>query len=374
VARAVHYAHQRGLLHRDLKPANVLLDAQGQPHVTDFGLAKRVKEDGKASQSMAIVGTASYMAPEQAAGRGREIGPAADVYALGAILYELLTGRPPFQGDGALQILQAHLTQEPPRPPGMPEPLWIVVERCLRKDPAQRPSAVSLARALRVVAAGVGVHAAPAAVDAALAVGALLVPPQQPAQVPGTGGPLGGAEPSQAFAPHYDPAAATQVLPGGHPAADGTRILPAEGTRMMPPTQPTQVMPGTAPQQPMNQPPAAQPDAAHPWQTQLRAARDRNQQTQVFAAQEYEPPQPAPREPEPEPRARREPRPRSRNRMYIPGLGCLKGCLMVLVILAIAALALWNFTPLPRYWNDVHSWFDQASSWVSSTWHSVTGK
>src|SRR5262249_52088088 len=126
VARAVHHAHQRGLIHRDLKPGNILIDKDGQPHVADFGLAKRLTGDGRLTVSGAIIGTPSYRAPEQAAAR-KGLSVAADVYSLGAILFELLTGRPPFQAPTPLDVLLQVINQEPPRPcslnPGVPRDL-----------------------------------------------------------------------------------------------------------------------------------------------------------------------------------------------------------------------------------------------------------
>jgi serine/threonine protein kinase len=105
-SRAVHHAHQRGIVHRDLKPSNLLIDAQGEPHLTDFGLAKLLEGDGNVSQSAAVLGTPGYMSPGQAAGRNRELTTSVDIYGLGAILYELITGRPPFTGDSTMEVLR----------------------------------------------------------------------------------------------------------------------------------------------------------------------------------------------------------------------------------------------------------------------------
>jgi hypothetical protein len=153
LARAVQAAHQAGVLHRDLKPANVLLTRDNVPKITDFGLAKQLGEPGPTC-SGAILGTPAYMAPEQAGGKSREVGPAADVYALGAILYECLTGRPPFRGETPLDILRQVMSDapEPPRRlrPDVPAALESICLHCLQKQPSRRyPTAAALAADLQ---------------------------------------------------------------------------------------------------------------------------------------------------------------------------------------------------------------------------------
>ncbi|MGW4234189.1 serine/threonine-protein kinase [Streptomyces sp. NPDC004980] len=410
IADALAASHADGVVHRDLKPANVLLDERNgemHPMLTDFGIARLADSPGL-TRTHEFVGTPAYVAPESAEGRPQT--SAVDIYGAGILLYELVTGRPPFAGGTALEVLHRHLSEEPRRPTTVPEPLWTVIERCLRKDPDQRPSAVNLARALRTVGAGIGVHANSAQIAAAEGVGALLAPDPAPAAVPET---PGAADPTQVLpsnAGSYDPSAATSVMrqtPGGH----------ADPTSVMPPVPPRPDGP-------------PRPDEPHPWQSQLQAARDRNEQTQVQyldpsqdplrrrpqrqqqqspqqdrqppqrqqqrpqpqqpqpqRAQQYPPQQQPqryqpqqhqpqrqqyapPQQPAPQQPAPRQPRQRSSNPMRIPGLGCLKGCLFTVLLLVVASWLIWELTPLQDwvaqgkgYWEAIGDGISSVTQW-----------
>ncbi|MFH9065442.1 serine/threonine-protein kinase [Streptomyces coeruleorubidus] len=431
IADALAASHADGVVHRDLKPANVLLqqyDGRMHPLLTDFGIARLADSPGL-TRTQEFVGTPAYVAPESAEGRPQT--SAVDIYGAGILLYELVTGRPPFSGGSALEVLHQHLSAEPRRPSTVPDPLWTIIERCLRKNPDERPSAENLARGLRVVAEGIGVHANSAQIAAAEGVGALLVPDPAPAPVPDMSG---AADPTQVLpqgAGSYDPNAATSVMPhtgGPAGAADPTAVLPNRGA-----ADPTAVMPPVPPGSPGHPGQQGQqggPEDPHPWQNQLRAARDRNEQTQVqyldpnedplrrrpqrqVARPQQQPPQrgrrpqpgpgyghpqqqqpqqyaPQPQRPQPPQRYAppappqqpqqpqqpqrpqrepRQPRQRSANRMRIPGLGCLKGCLFTIVILFVAGWLIWELSPLQEWIGTGKGYWDQLTDWFST----VTG-
>jgi tRNA A-37 threonylcarbamoyl transferase component Bud32 len=167
IAEAVQFAHQHGVLHRDLKPQNIMLDANGRPRVTDFGLAKVLAGDSTLTNTGAVMGSPCYMSPEQARGRNDLVGPASDVYSLGAILYELLTGRPPFSGKTPMDTLSQVVNNELPRPrsinPDAPVDLETICLKCLEKEPIRRyPTARELEADLGRFLAGELVQARPA--------------------------------------------------------------------------------------------------------------------------------------------------------------------------------------------------------------------
>ncbi|PTH89330.1 serine/threonine protein kinase [Streptomyces sp. A244] len=438
IADALAASHADGVVHRDLKPANVLLqqhDGRMHPLLTDFGIARLADSPGL-TRTQEFVGTPAYVAPESAEGRPQT--SAVDIYGAGILLYELVTGRPPFSGGSALEVLHQHLSAEPRRPSTVPDPLWTVIERCLRKNPDERPSAVNLARGLRVVAEGIGVHANSAQIAAAEGVGMLLVPDPAPAPVPDT---PGSADPTQVLpqgAGAFDPNAATSVMPhtgGPAGAADPTAVMnhrgAADPTAVMPP-----VPPGS-PGHPGQQGQQGGPEDPHPWQNQLRAARDRNEQTQVqyldpgqdplrrrpqrqvarpqqqpprrqapppgpgyghpqqqqpqqYAPQPQRPqppqryappaPPPQPQQPQQPQREPRQPRQRSANPMRIPGLGCLKGCLFTIVILFVAGWLIWELSPLQDwigttkgYWDQLTDWFSTVTGWFEKLGGSSSG-
>jgi eukaryotic-like serine/threonine-protein kinase len=153
VARTVHYAHEHGILHRDIKPGNILLDANGEPHLTDFGLARLIETESTMTRTLEVLGTPSYMAPEQAVGNNAAISSATDVYGLGAVFYQLLTGHPPFAGGTTFETIKLLLDTEPRQPrlwnPKIDRDLATICLKCLEKDPQCRyPSALALAEDL----------------------------------------------------------------------------------------------------------------------------------------------------------------------------------------------------------------------------------
>ena len=153
IARTVQFAHEHGILHRDIKPGNILLDKEGEPHLTDFGLARLLEQKSTITHSSDVLGTPSYMSPEQATGRAKELTPAADVYALGAVFYHMLTGQPPFAGNTTYETIRMMLDSEPRNPrllnPKVGRDVSAICLKCLEKDPQRRyPAAAGLAEDL----------------------------------------------------------------------------------------------------------------------------------------------------------------------------------------------------------------------------------
>src|SRR2546430_4987556 len=148
VARTVHYAHEHGILHRDIKPGNILLDDKGEPHLTDFGLARLVEAESTITRTLEVLGTPSYMAPEQAAGNNTQLTSATDVYGLGAVFYQLLTGQPPFAGGTTYETIKLLLDTEPRQPrllnSKVDRDLSTICLKCLEKEPARRYASAQL--------------------------------------------------------------------------------------------------------------------------------------------------------------------------------------------------------------------------------------
>lgn len=212
LAAALAAAHAAGVVHRDVKPENVILHGEGvrhgRPVLTDFGIARLV-ETAAVTRPHVMLGTPAYMAPEHTGGRA--LGPAVDVYALGIVLYEMCAGQVPFAGDNPFSVLQRHASERAPRPPSLPDGLWNVIEACLNKDPAKRPSAAEVQVALNAIANG------RATTDVVLpsAVARVSDTTVMPTWLPSPGSPPGGRRISTVLAVAVAVAVAAVVGTGG---------------------------------------------------------------------------------------------------------------------------------------------------------------
>ncbi len=440
VADALAASHADGVVHRDLKPANVLLaTTRGEdgaermhPMLTDFGIARLADSPG-VTRTHEFVGTPAYVAPESAQGRPQT--SAVDIYGAGILLYELVTGRPPFRGDSAIEVLHHHLNDTAAAAP----------ETC--RSRCGRSSSAACARSPR---SGPAPTASPARcgwsrpasgctrprtqAEAALAVGALLAPDEEPTLVEGTGAPAGAgsgdADPTQVLpsgSSVYDPNAATGVLPADsgsgrlrrqHPGAaahPGRPPGPAAGAGPAPvgvaaqrgpaAQRPDRGPPGRPRERPAAPPPG--PPAAAPAAAAAAPARPAGLRRgpprpaarpglrlppagrpgtgiRLPAAATAAPPaaaaelRPAVRaaapraRPEP-PRghAPREPR-RSANPVKIPGLGCLKGCLTVILVVIVIFVIVWYTTPLPEWVNSTRNLWDASTHWLNTAWDKIS--
>ena len=349
VAEALAVAHAAKIIHRDVKPANVLLkpeDGGYRPLLTDFGIA-RLADAPSVTRTSQVVGTPYYLAPEVIS--GQQPSPAVDVYACGIMFFELMTGRPPFRGSDAMEVFQAHQTQPPPRPDGVPDAIWTVIASALAKDPARRPDATGLAARLRA-AVGSGqpgsgrlpVHPREGTVvlpklagEAEPAAPKAAPPSRTPAAAPAAAAAAAAAAPTRPISAYA--AQATAAPPA--PAAQPVQRPGTAGLQPAPTVQRPAVQPSGYPQQPVFPGPAA------PRSTPRDATPGRGAYAPQSQQTAFRPPQqrPAPQQrpvvaPAPLRQAPRQPRPTSYDAAPKAGLGCLGRLAILFIVLALAAL------------------------------------
>lgn len=339
VAEALAVAHAAKIIHRDVKPANVLLqpeDGGYRPLLTDFGIA-RLADAPSVTRTSQVVGTPYYLAPEVIS--GQQPTPAVDVYACGIMFFELRTGRPPFRGNDAMEVFQAHQTQPPPRPEGVPDGLWTVIASALAKDPGRRPDAATLASRLRAAVKAADPGAA-ALVPVHPREGTVVLPklPGEPAPVapvpPATPGRTPAAVAAAAAAPtrpipasYGAAAAAGAVAPAappthvsGNPKPTGYPPQPVFPGPQLPPAHNVPQRGAYAPQPQTGYRPPQQPQ--QPPQRMVQPQQQRRVDAPPALRQ-------APRQPRPA--SAYEPLPKS-------GIGCLGKLAILLIVLALAAL------------------------------------